>query len=106
MPTANLLASTSNGEGASLIGIEDAGGFFTATDVEGALAELGDRGNAAVTFTATGAFAYRHANGLRPGVTVLDSGGNQIEVCVTHTDVNTVVLSFVGTITGGILVLS
>lgn len=34
------LASTANGEGASIIGIEDAGAYFTATDVEGALAEL------------------------------------------------------------------
>jgi hypothetical protein len=34
------LASTANGEGASIIGIEDAGAFFTATDVEGALQEL------------------------------------------------------------------
>lgn len=36
---AATLASTSNGEGASLVGIEDAGGIITATDVEGALAE-------------------------------------------------------------------
>lgn len=34
------LASTANGNGASLIGIEDSAGDFTATDVEGALAEL------------------------------------------------------------------
>lgn len=34
------LASTANGEGASLVGIEDAAGNFTATNVEGALAEL------------------------------------------------------------------
>lgn len=33
------LASTSNGQGASLVGINDAGGLYTATDVEGALAE-------------------------------------------------------------------
>lgn len=33
------LASTSNGEGAALVGIEDAGGIITATTVEGALAE-------------------------------------------------------------------
>lgn len=35
------LASTANGEGASLVGIEDTGGYFTSTDVEGALQELG-----------------------------------------------------------------
>lgn len=34
------LASTSNGDGASLIGVEDSGANFTATDVEGVLAEL------------------------------------------------------------------
>ena len=34
-----LLASTSNGEGASLVGIEDSAGHFTATEVEAALAE-------------------------------------------------------------------
>lgn len=33
------LASNANGEGASIIGIEDAGDIITATDVEGALAE-------------------------------------------------------------------
>lgn len=38
--TAANLASTSNGLGASLIGIEDSGTLFTATTVEGALAEL------------------------------------------------------------------
>lgn len=38
--TTALLASTSNGEGASLIGIEDAGSVYTSTDVEGALAEV------------------------------------------------------------------
>lgn len=34
------LASTSNGFGASLVGIEDAAGSFSATDVEGALQEI------------------------------------------------------------------
>lgn len=33
------LAATTNGKGASLVGIEDAGGLITATTVEGALAE-------------------------------------------------------------------
>jgi hypothetical protein len=36
----STLASTSNGQGASLIGIEDAGGLLTATTVEAALAEI------------------------------------------------------------------
>lgn len=37
----NSFTSTANGEGASNIGIEDAGGYFTGTDVEAALQELG-----------------------------------------------------------------
>lgn len=35
------LSATTNGNGASLVGIEDAGGYFTGTDVEAALQELG-----------------------------------------------------------------
>lgn len=35
-----ILASTSNGKGASLVGIEDAGSIIIATTVEGALAEI------------------------------------------------------------------
>jgi hypothetical protein len=41
MPSADLLASTSTGEGASLVGIEDAApGYFTAANVEAALREI------------------------------------------------------------------
>lgn len=35
-----LLASTSNAKGASLVGVEDSGSVFTATDVEGVLDEI------------------------------------------------------------------
>lgn len=35
------LASAVNGEGASLVGVEDAGGFFAGTDVEAVLQEIG-----------------------------------------------------------------
>lgn len=35
------LASTATNEGASLVGSEDAGGYYTATDVEGILQEIG-----------------------------------------------------------------
>lgn len=41
------LASTANGEGASLVGIEDAAAQFTATNVEGALTESLDAAQAA-----------------------------------------------------------
>lgn len=43
------LASTENGKGASLIGIEDSAGNFTSSDVEGALAELTSASNINVT---------------------------------------------------------
>lgn len=38
---ASDLASTSAGEGASILGIQDSGGYFTGTDVEAALQEIG-----------------------------------------------------------------
>ena len=44
--SATDLASTTNGKGASLIGIEDAGSLITATTVEGALQELASGGSA------------------------------------------------------------
>lgn len=37
------LASTANGEGASLVGVEDTGGYFVGTDVEAVLQEVGLR---------------------------------------------------------------
>ncbi len=48
----SILSSNSNGEGASTIGIEDPGGNFTATDVEGALAELAGAGGGSGVETA------------------------------------------------------
>lgn len=56
------LASNSNGEGASLIGIEDAGGNFTATNVEGALDELYD-----LASVSTGEVATVDASGVTKG---------------------------------------
>lgn len=52
---ASDLASTSAGEGASIIGIQDVGGYFTGTDVEAALQEIGAdlSGVSASTVTAT-----------------------------------------------------
>lgn len=46
------LASTSNGEGASCIGIEDSANRFTATNVEAALAELAGSGRTTETVKA------------------------------------------------------
>ena len=42
--TETELGSTANGEGASLIGVEDAAGNFVGTDVEAVLAEIGSGG--------------------------------------------------------------
>jgi hypothetical protein len=49
------LSDTANGKGASIIGVEDSAGYFTATDVEGVLAEIGaaiDDGVGAIDYTA------------------------------------------------------
>lgn len=45
------LGSTANAEGASLIGIEDAGDIFVSTDVEGALQELSSMSGPSVMVT-------------------------------------------------------
>lgn len=49
------LASTANGDGASLIGLEDAGLLFTATNVEAALAEVKALADAAIPDSEKGA---------------------------------------------------
>jgi hypothetical protein len=65
------LASTNNGEGASLVGVEDAGGNFTATDVEGVLTEIAGQigSNAANVETMT--FEPEYEN-----VVVFEDGSN------------------------------
>jgi hypothetical protein len=57
---ASDLASTTSGEGASIIGIEDANGYFTSDDVEGALDELYNQASTPIdtnTFTAGSAIS-------------------------------------------------
>jgi hypothetical protein len=56
---ASDLSSNANGLGASIIGIEDADGYFTATDVEGALKELYelDADDSYIVYTAGGSVA-------------------------------------------------
>lgn len=72
---ATTLASTSNGDGAFLIGVEDSAGNFTGTDVEAVLAELVDTSNTinvqqiSVTraaATASGTQAVSHSLGVKP----------------------------------------
>ncbi len=56
--TQTLIASVSNGEGASLVGIEDSAGNFAAVNVEAALAELQSNiTETGVSYTASGAIA-------------------------------------------------
>lgn len=72
------LASTSTGKGASLVGLEDAGGLFTASEVEGALAEvktIADALTGAVKRTVTvaynnAAFVAANSNGTAAVVNI------------------------------------
>ena len=63
-------------------------------------------GRTRVVFTATTLFAHRHGFGNGAIAQVQDSSGNQIEVCVDHTDLDTVVLHFTGTLTDAVLILN
>ena len=72
---ASLLASTSNGEGASLVGIEDSATQITATTVEGALAEI----------------AAKFAAGLTPAITKLQIATGTIASGEDTIDTNIVV---------------
>ncbi len=67
----NAFTSTANGQGASLIGIEDSGGNFTATTVEGALIELEGSISAAGTESEQLKFYPEY------GDTVYDHGSNK-----------------------------
>ena len=64
--TLAVLGTTANGEGAALIGLEDSGGNYTATDVEAAFAEL------ASTSTGEGAsiIGVEDSAGVYTGTTV------------------------------------
>ena len=63
------LASTSNGLGASLVGVEDSGSLLDATDVEAALAELAGE---------LSGLAY--CRGFRKGFEMNDAGDTQISI--------------------------
>lgn len=58
-----------------------------------------------VPWSGTAYFSYTHNRGEEPDVTALDSSGNEVEVCVTHLDVNTILVTYVGTMTGGSIIL-
>jgi hypothetical protein len=74
------LASTANGEGASLVGIEDALALFTATDVEGALAEVKQIANAALALVAPDLSAQAEAgNAIQVNVGLIDLNGYAAE---------------------------
>lgn len=84
---ASDLASTTNGEGASIIGIEDAGGFTTATDVEAALQEIFadlEASTNGVTYTAG-------TGGVSAGDMVFISGNDTVNTYSTITNPEVVV---------------
>lgn len=81
--TSTELASTANGKGASLVGIEDSGGKITATTVEGALAEIATNVNAIRTVAAVvGAEGAVAANAREVACTVTDLAGTTIAAAV------------------------
>ena len=59
------LASTANAKGASQVGVEDSGGLLTATDVEGALAELAGSVDSPAASTEVG--TTKHVKITTPG---------------------------------------
>lgn len=71
--TKSIVASTTVGQGASLIGIADAGNIITATTVEGALQEIAT--NVAATTAVASAAIPLTQKGVANGVASLDSGG-------------------------------
>jgi len=68
------LASTANGEGASIVSIEDAGSYFTSTVVEGALQELGE------AISANGVEYTVGAGGVTKGDAVYLSGNDTVSI--------------------------
>jgi hypothetical protein len=93
--------------GASIIGIDNTPGYFTSSNVQDALDEIGSlntqigTGHYEETFTATSSYTVDHNLGERPQVTVLDSSGNEIACEVQHMSDNSLDLNFKGTITNG-----
>lgn len=71
------LDSIANGEGASIVGIEDAAGNFASTDVEGALAEL------YANSTGKGVMYNADASGVTKGDLVFVSGNDTADVMTT-----------------------
>jgi len=72
---ASDIASTTNGEGASIVGIEDSAGHFTSDNVEGALVELWNQASTPIdtnTFTA--------GEAISKGDLVYMSGNDEVSV--------------------------
>lgn len=72
---ANLLAGTANGEGASLVGIEDAGSFTAATTVEAALAEIYQDLKSAQAHILVPIYALREVNATGDVTNTAGGGG-------------------------------
>jgi len=78
----SVLASTTSGEGASIIGINDAAGYFTSNNVEGALVEVYELASSA----ATGYRTYTAGGNITQGDLVYIASNNSV---VTFSDVTT-----------------
>lgn len=78
-------ASTANAKGASLVGIEDAAGTITATDVEGALVEI--MGDLDATQTAVGVADGATDLGTFTGTIISDNGTVKAGIQELETDV-------------------
>ena len=58
-----------------------------------------------LVFSGSERFDHTHGLGQKPTVTVVDSDGFEIDVCVKHTTDNIVTLFFNGTLTDAVLIL-
>ena len=92
--TETELGSTANSQGASLIGVEDAGGNFTATTIEGVLAELASAGGGGastaepfITAAASGSLGTERVLTGGTGVSVVDGGANSTMTVAIGQDV-------------------
>lgn len=103
------LSSTANGEGASLVSIEDSGSLFTATTVEGALAELANDSNGVSYTVGTGGvtigdLVYISGNDIVVDMDDITAGEYGIGLALsTEVATGSVVVARNDTVVGGIL---
>ena len=100
------LASTANGEGASLVGVEDSAGYFTGTDVEAVLAELYGNITDGVDYTTTcskGDMLYVSGNDAASVYSTLSAAERVIGVAASNATASSVKVLGNDTVCAGIL---